>query len=100
MEPRIPDGSYCLFSYPVEGSRRDRIVLAQHHEMSDPEHGGCYTVKRYQSKKNVYPDETWDHMEITLEPLNNEFEPLIFKENSDELKIIAEVIEVLGNFIM
>jgi SOS-response transcriptional repressor LexA len=99
MEPRISDGSYCLFSYPVEGSRQGKIVLAQHHEMSDPEHGGSYTIKRYQSKKNVNPDETWEHEEVVLEPLNREFEPLVFKENSEDLKIIAELIEVLEDSV-
>jgi hypothetical protein len=30
MEPAIPDGSYCLFSAPVAGSRQGRTVLVQH----------------------------------------------------------------------
>lgn len=96
MEPMIPDGSYCLFSSPVEGSRQGRIVLAQHHSLSDPEHGGRYTVKRYKSKKTVNPDETWEHTEVVLEPLNKEFQPIVFEQNAGELMIIAEFLEVLS----
>jgi hypothetical protein len=39
-------------------------------------------------------------MEITLEPLNREFESLVYKENAGELNVIAEVIEVLGDSIV
>jgi hypothetical protein len=51
MEPRIPDGSWCLFVAPVEGSRQGRIVLVQHRDIHDPETGGTYTVKKYRSTK-------------------------------------------------
>jgi len=51
MEPRIPDGAWCLFSSPVEGSRTGKIVLAQHHSIGDPDTGGSFTVKRYRSEK-------------------------------------------------
>ena len=36
---------------------------------------------------------------VILESLNREFEPLVFKENSDELKIIAALIDVLGDSV-
>ena len=91
MEPRIPDGAYCLFNHPVEGSRQGRIVLAQHHEISDPEYGGSYTVKRYHSEKMLREDETWEHEMITLEPLNKNYQPLVFTENAGELNILGAV---------
>ena len=71
-------------------------MLAQHHEIMDPEHGGSYTVKRYHSRKIMYEDESWEHEEVTLKPINRDFEPLVFRESAGELKIIAEVLETIG----
>ena len=36
MEPRIPDGSYCLFAGPVTGSRQGRTVLVRLRDDLDP----------------------------------------------------------------
>jgi phage repressor protein C with HTH and peptisase S24 domain len=46
MEPRIPDGSYCVFAAPVQGTRQGKIVLAQLRDQADPEGGERYTLKR------------------------------------------------------
>jgi hypothetical protein len=51
MEPGIEDGSYCLFAAPVTGSRQGRTVLVQLRDVTDPETGHRYTVKRYESEK-------------------------------------------------
>jgi hypothetical protein len=76
MEPRIPSDSYCVFSADVVGSRQGKIVLVQHHEISDPDTGGSFTVKEYWSKKKVEPDGTWAHEKIVLQPLNKAYDPL------------------------
>ena len=76
-EEVVPDGSYCLFDSPVVGSRNDRVVLVQHHSIEDPDHGGRYTVKRYESKKRIYSEESqeaWEHEQIVLKPLNPDYE--------------------------
>ena len=39
MEPRIPDGSYCLFAGLVTGSRLGRTVLARMLNDLDPDTG-------------------------------------------------------------
>ena len=97
MEPRIPDGAYCLFQHPVTGSRDGRIVLVQHHAISDPETGGQYTVKRYASSKETGPDGSWTHTKITLQPLNPGYEPMELEPADEgEVAVLAEVIEVLG----
>jgi hypothetical protein len=75
MEPKIPDGSYCVFAAPVEGSRQGKIVLAQLRSERDPESGKRYTVKRYSSEKSIDEDDTWRHLKITLHPLNPEYSP-------------------------
>jgi len=95
MEPAIPDGSYCLFSSPVEGSRQGRTVLVQMRDDKDPETGERYTVKRYQSEKTVAPDGTWRHSKITLLPNNPAFEPIVLTaEDEDAVHVVAEVVEV------
>jgi len=96
MEPRIPDGGWCLFQSPVEGSRRGRVVLVQHRDIDDPETGGAYTVKRYESDKESDGSGSWRHTEIRLLPENRAFTEIILKDvRDDEFHIIAEVVEVL-----
>ena len=56
MEPRIPDGSYCLFDGPVTGTRQGRIVLAKLLNALDPDTGQRFTVKRYRSAKTADED--------------------------------------------
>ncbi len=97
MEPTIPDGSWCLFRGPVEGSRQGRTVLVQLRDATDPETGQHYTVKRYRSEK-AKRGGSWRHERITLEPANPEFEAIVFLDaEEDELQIIAELVEVLTN---
>ena len=96
MEPRIPDGSYCLFSSPVEGSRQGKIVLVQLRSETDPESGARYTVKRYESEKSHGEDGAWRHVKITLKPLNTSFSPIVLaEEDEDSLAVIAEFLQVL-----
>ncbi len=95
MEPMIPDGSYCLFASPVEGSRQGKVVLVQLRDAVDPETGERYTVKRYESEK-VQIGESWRHTKITLKPHNPEFEAIEFSDvQEEELQLIAEFVEVL-----
>ncbi len=96
MEPRIPDGAWCLFQSPVEGSRQGRIILVEHRDIDDPETGGSYTVKRYKSKKEGDGTGTWRHTEIRLDPENPEFAPIVLRDvRDDELHVVAELVEVL-----
>ena len=102
MEPRIPDGAYCVFHSPVTGSREGRIVLASHRGIADAEHGGRYTVKVYHSEKvqeagadeGQADPESRRHDAIELRPINSEFETLSLSPD-DEVAIVAELIEVL-----
>ncbi len=96
MEPLIPDGSYCVFSANVVGTRANKIVLVQHSSISDLDSGGKYTVKKYTSKKKYSSDDTWEHDEITLLPLNPDYAPIIIPNtNEGEFMVIAEFISVL-----
>jgi SOS-response transcriptional repressor LexA len=96
MEPAIPDGAWCLFRAPVEGSRQGKTVLAQLRDATDTETGERYTVKRYESEKVVKGD-SWRHERITLKPLNLDFEPIVLTEtDAGEVSVIAELVDVLG----
>ena len=100
MEPAIPDGSYCLFTSPVAGSRQGRTVLVQLRDSKDPETGERYTVKRYQSEKVNAQDETWRHSRITLHPNNPAFQPIILTSDDEEsVHVVAEVVEVLSSLV-
>ena len=95
MEPAIPDGSYCLFASPVEGTRQGKTVLVQLRNATDPETGERYTVKRYESDKTEQSD-LWRHATITLRPINPDFKPIVLNEaNEGQLQVIAELVEVL-----
>lgn len=95
MEPMIPDGSYCLFASPVEGSRQGKTVLVQLRDAVDPETGERFTVKRYESEK-VQIGDSWRHKRISLKPLNSEFEAIELADvQEEELQVIAECVEVL-----
>ena len=96
MEPAIPDGAWCLFSAPVEGTRQGKTVLVQLRDAIDPETGERYTVKRYESEKGRSGD-SWRHTRITLKPLNPDFQPIVLSPDEGErLQVVAELVEVLG----
>ncbi|MGA3186345.1 MAG: S24 family peptidase [Bryobacteraceae bacterium] len=92
MEPRIPDGSLCVFRHGVTGSRQGRLVLVERLG------GGAndrYTVKRYASEKAEREDGTWSHEKITLQPLNPEFEAWTLDPEEERFRILAEFVRVL-----
>ncbi len=92
MEPRIPDGSLCVFRAGVVGSRDGRLVLVEYLG------GGAndrHTVKRYHSIKRQRPDGSWEHATIRLEPLNPEFEAWELNPEEERFRIVAEFVQVL-----
>jgi superfamily II DNA or RNA helicase/diadenosine tetraphosphate (Ap4A) HIT family hydrolase/HKD family nuclease len=98
MEPRIPTGSWCLFRPCPTGSRNGKLVLVQVNTHTDPEDGGRYTVKKYQSTKRV-SNEGWEHESIELQPLNPDpkFKPIrITADDADSMRIVGEFVAVLS----
>jgi len=94
MNRRIPNGSWCVFSRDIAGSRNGKVVLAELLDRQDPESGGRYTVKVYESRK-VSPSGTdeWRHDSILLKPdsTSGGYKPLEFSENPlESLRIIGE----------
>jgi hypothetical protein len=99
MAPTIKNGAYCVFRSPVEGTRQGRIVLVQKRNMTDPETGGSYTVKRYESTKSI-GQEGWRHESIRLIPDNPDREkyPILefSPEDDTDLRVIAEFVQMLS----
>ena len=96
MEPRIPDGSYCLFTSPVSGSRQGRTVLVRVPDEIEAQTGERFTVRRYRSRKTE-DENGWRHVEIRLEPVNHEFEPIMISADDEaDVEVLAEMSRVLG----
>ncbi len=91
MEPRIPDGSLCVFRRGVVGSRNGRLVLVRNSELADDNQ---YTVKRYRSER-AKPEEGRLQSRIRLESLNPAYPSWDLDEHEDKYQIIAEFIRVL-----
>jgi SOS-response transcriptional repressor LexA len=85
-----------VFSAPVEGTRQGNIVLVQLRDAVDPESGQRYTVKRYQSVKTTGEDGVWRHVQVSLHPVNREFEPIVLTaEDEGAVSVIAELVATL-----
>ena len=91
MEPRIPNGSLCVFRRNVVGSRNGRLVLVRNSELADDNQ---YTVKRYKSEKKS-DEEGFIQTRIRLESLNPEYPSWDLDAEEDKYQIIAEFVAVL-----
>jgi phage repressor protein C with HTH and peptisase S24 domain len=91
MEPRIPDGSLCVFRRGVTGSRNGRLVLVRNSELADENQ---YTVKRYRSEK-VVSEEGFEQTRIRLESLNPEFPSWDLDKDPEKYQVMAEFVRVL-----
>ena len=97
MEPAIPDGAYCLFAAPVEGTRQGKTVLVELQDGADPETGQRYTVKRYESSKSQDSDGQWRHARILLKPINSAFSPIeLAVGDESQIRVVAECVDILG----
>src|SRR4030095_8281933 len=83
MEPRIPDGSLCVFRYSVTGTRQGKLLLVMHYGETGENR---FTIKRYRSSKIRTP-EGWPHERITLEPLNPDYESWELTPRSEERRV-------------
>lgn len=98
MNRRIPNGSYCLFRYPVEGSRQGRVVLVEHRDIADPDLEGPFTLKIWESDKEIVEGDSWGHTEIRLKPDTTTagYETIILRDIlENEIRVVSEFVEVL-----
>ncbi len=98
MNRRLPNGAWCLFEMNPKGTRNNRVVVAEHRSIHDPDTGGSYTVKVYWSTKEQRKDGTWRHLEIRLRPDSDDkkYKEIVFGPDSvGSVRIIAELIAEL-----
>lgn len=96
MEPRIYDGDYCVFNRNVSGSRQGKIVLVQHFNFYDPDFGGAYSIKKYNSTKSYDEVGNWQHETIKLLPYNKDYNPIIINsEDAEEFRVIGEFVGIV-----
>ncbi len=90
MEPKISDGSLCVFRANPQGSRVGKWLLI---ENSGATVTGRYTIKRYRSEKGSVEEGGWRHTRIRLEPLNPEFEA--WDLGPGDFRVVGEFLRVL-----
>lgn len=96
MNKVIPNGSVCLFRAHPGGSRNGKIVLVQHRDIEDPDHGGTYTVKTYYSEK-VEAERVLINKRIILKPetTSTGYSPIVI-ESGEGLNVVGEFLGVVG----
>ena len=96
MNRRIPNGSWCLFKANPVGGRSGKVVLVQHRNIEDPDHGGTYTVKVYHSEKR-YADGEMLNSRISLRPDTTAFgySSIEFEDDCDDLIVVGEFLSVI-----
>jgi hypothetical protein len=79
------------------GSRNGKVVLVQHRSIEDPDHGGSFTVKLYQSVKNFEHDEQVN-VKVILKPdtLSFGYSNIELSDDSEELMVIGEFLSVVS----
>ena len=87
MEPRIPDGSHCLFNTRLPDELHGCTLLVQHRSIHDDDTGTSYTVKRF---------ERLSPRRVRLLPDNADYEPIELRAtDAADLRVVAEFVEVL-----
>ncbi len=74
------------------------MVLVQDSQITDPDHGGRYTVKVYRGSRVAGRGGSWVHDEIRLEPdsVADGYEPIVLRGSPETtVLVIAELVEVL-----
>ena len=86
MEPKIPNGSLCLFRKDPGGSRNGKIVLCRIEGFAGD--APLAVIKRYQSKRVISPDSIGEAEKIVLSSLNPTHKPIEITEG-DEFSILG-----------
>lgn len=100
MNRRIPNGAWCLFRCNPAGTRAGKVVVAQHRSIDDPDLGGRYTVKVYESEKVADGDGGWRHRRMILRPDSDRsgYAPIVLEAgDAGDVQIVAELLSVLDS---
>ncbi len=98
MEPKIPNGSLCLFSKNIGGGKNNGIYIFELQDYHDPDSETGLTIKKYVSTKIPHPDYDSVHERITLMPINSLYEPIeLNEEDHDRLTTVGKFIRVIDS---
>jgi len=99
MNRRILSGAMVVFRAEPQGTRQGKVVLARLSSDSDPDTGGRFTVKVYDSKKVDAEDGTWQHQAVRLLPDSHDpaFQPIVLtqEDGPSNVVILAEFVQVV-----
>ena len=97
MNRVIPNGAWCVFRRNPAGTRNRKIVIAQLRDYSDPDNGGAFTIKRYESIKRASPDGDTENKLIRLKPesASDKYETIELAADDENVLIVAEFLRVL-----
>ena len=99
MEPGVPSGAWALFREYAAGTAPSpvqldgRRVVVQLRNETDPETGGTYSLKRLRVLRRA---EDGSVLEIALSPDNRAFTARHLTEGDADIRIVAELLEVLA----
>lgn len=97
MNRLIPSGAWCIFRISPAGTRNGKVVLAQLRDYADPDSGGAFTIKRYESTKIAGPDGLPVNARIQLKPesTSDGYQAIDITERDEGVRVIAEFLRVL-----
>ena len=96
MQPRIEDGSLCLFRRYTGGSRQGRIFLIQARGLKNNETGEAFVIKKYQRQTALRSSSDESPAVVHLISENPRFPAIVLVGLSDEeIQTLAEFIRVL-----
>jgi SOS-response transcriptional repressor LexA len=93
MEPLVPDGSLAIFDTEHKGgSRNGRLVLVEERRS-----GGAngYTLKKYESVKRAFSEDSTVRTAIRLLPLNPEHDVIELDPEDDRYQIVGFFVRTL-----
>lgn len=75
-------------------------MLVRLRDEIDPETGERFTLKRYRSRKTE-DENGWRHVEVRLEPLNPEFDPIVIAADDEaRVEVVAELVQVVDGSVV
>lgn len=96
MEPKIPEGSLCLFRKYTGGTRQGRIFLIQARGLKSSETGEAFVIKKYMRQSQPRSTDEENPAVIHLVSENPSFPPIILVGLSDdEVQTLAEFVRVI-----
>ncbi len=100
MSRSVPMGSWCLLRLAPAGPWDNKLLLLEHPEIDDPDLGGSWTLRRYQSQQRTYEDGSWQALRVILSAVspNNDIATQVLEEVEEStIWVIAELLEVLSD---